>query len=80
MAEAASDYHHGDQPAEDHLRTYHFFLNMAKWAALHLAVLILVLTLWFCAGASFLGGLVPGAIVAVLGGWWLLAKPLAAEH
>jgi hypothetical protein len=80
MTEAASDYHHGDQPVAEHVRAYHQFLSLAKWAALHLAVLILVFTLWFCAGASFLGGLIPGAIVAGLGGWFLLAKPTSAEH
>ena len=80
MSEAASDYHHGDQPVADHVRTYRRFLNMAKWAALNLAVSILVLTLWFCAGAGFFGGLIPGLIIAALGGWFLLAKPTSVEH
>ncbi len=80
MAEAAADYHHGDQPAAEHERTYHRFLALAKWAALHLAVLILTCTLWFCVGESFLGGLVPGAILLAVGIWFLRAKPTAAGH
>jgi pimeloyl-ACP methyl ester carboxylesterase len=62
------------------LLAYRRFLNMAKWAALNLAVIILVLTLWFCAGAGFFGGLIPGLIIAALGGWFLLAKPTSVEH
>jgi hypothetical protein len=80
MAEAAAEYHHGDQPVADHVRTYHTFLTLAKWAALHLAVIILTCTLWFCVGAGFWGGLIPGAILAAVGIWFLRAKPLAARH
>ena len=80
MAEAAAEYHHGDQPVEDHVRTYHSFLTLAKVAALHLAVIILVCTLWFCVGAGFFGGRIPGVIVAAVGIWFLRAKPLAARH
>jgi len=74
MAEAASEYHHGDQPVAEHVATYRTFMTLAKWSALHLAVLILVLSLWFCVGAGFLAGLIPGAIVFALGIWFLRPK------
>ena len=75
MAEAASEYHHGQQSAAQHVATYRMFMNLAKWSALHVAVLILVLTLWFCADVSFLPGLVAGVVVLALGIWFLRAKP-----
>ena len=79
MAEAATDYHHGDQPVAEHAKSYRLFMNLAKWSALHIAVIILVLTLWFCAGMSFFAGLIPGAILSAIGIWFLRAKP-AAGH
>jgi thiamine transporter ThiT len=54
---------------------YKVFLNFTKWAALHLAVLILMLVLWFCVGAGFFGGLIPGLIVLALGIYVMRAKP-----
>ncbi|HEY5070768.1 MAG TPA: aa3-type cytochrome c oxidase subunit IV [Caulobacteraceae bacterium] len=79
MAEAASEHHHGDQPVSEQLSSYRLFQTMAKWSALHLGVLILVLSLWFCVGENFLGGLIPGIVVLALGIWFLRSKP-PAEH
>ena len=49
---------------------------MAKWCSLHIAVLVVMLVLWFCLGATFLGGLIPGAILLALGVTFLRAKPV----
>jgi hypothetical protein len=75
MDDAADTYHHGDQDVREQLQTYHLFDALAKYAALHVAVLVLMLTLWFCLGVDFLGGLIPGLVVLGLGIWFLRRKP-----
>ncbi|MGH7025387.1 MAG: aa3-type cytochrome c oxidase subunit IV [Caulobacteraceae bacterium] len=68
MADTHSDeYRHGEMNAATQVADFRIFASLTKWFALHIAVLILVLTLWFCVGASFLGGLIPGLIVLGLG-------------
>jgi hypothetical protein len=79
MDEAADTYHHGDQNISEQIHTYHAFDELAKYAALHVAVLVLMLTLWFCLGIGFLGGLIPGVVVLALGIWFLRRKP-AQNH
>ena len=73
---AASDYRHGEMEISEHARTYRAFGNMAKWCSLHIAVLVVMLVLWFCLGASFLGGLIPGVILLALGVTFLRATPV----
>ena len=63
MDEAASDYHHGDQDVSAQAASYRLFNVLAKWGSLTLAVLIVMLTLWFCIGASFLAGPHSAALV-----------------
>jgi len=75
MAETAADYHHGDQDASAQVASYHRFYNLTKWAALTLAVLITIFTLWFCVGAGFFGGLIPGLILLAVGIYFLRSKP-----
>ena len=79
MAELASDYHHGDQDASAQVRSYQRFNALTKWAALHLAVLILTFSLWFCVGAGFFGGLIPGLILFAVGIWFLRRKQTPPE-
>ena len=68
MAEAHSDeYVHGQMNAATQIADFRAFASLTKWVALALGALILMLTLWFCVGAGFLGGLVPGIIVLALG-------------
>jgi len=67
VAEDHADYVHGSQNAATQVADFRMFAALTKWFSLHAAVLILMLTLWFCAGASFLGGLVPGLIVLAIG-------------
>ncbi|MBV8594033.1 MAG: aa3-type cytochrome c oxidase subunit IV [Caulobacteraceae bacterium] len=67
MAETASDYHHGDQPVAEQVRTYQAFGALTKYACLALAAVILLGALWFCVGVGFFGGLIPAVIVVVAG-------------
>ncbi len=78
MAEAASDYTHGDMEVAEHEATYERFGAMTKWGSLTVAVLILMLTLWFCTGVGFMAGLISGIVLAVAGVWFLRSK-LAEE-
>jgi hypothetical protein len=75
MDDAAETYHHGDQNISEQVHTYRVFDELAKYGALHVAVLVLMLTLWFCLGVDFLGGLIPGLVVLALGIWFLRRKP-----
>ncbi len=63
----ASEYHHGEMDISEQTATYHAVMGMTKWGSLALAVAILMLSLWFCTPAGFLGGLVPGALLTVAG-------------
>jgi thiamine transporter ThiT len=75
----SSDYHPGDQNITEQVATYHLFGGLSKWGSLAVAVLVLMLTLWFCLGAGFLGGLLPGLALLVLGVVFLRSKP-AQDH
>jgi len=79
MNDAATEYHHGDQDVTEHLAAYRAFDLLSKYGALHVAVLVLMLTLWFCLNAGFFGGLIPGLIVLGLGLYFLRPKP-AQDH
>jgi thiamine transporter ThiT len=68
VADTHSDeYHHGQQNPATQIADFRLFAAATKWASLHAAVLILVLTLWFCTDVGFLGGLIPGLIVLGIG-------------
>lgn len=79
MSEAVHDYHPGDQDISEQVATFHAFGKMVKWGSLALAVLLIMLVLWFCVGAGFIGGIVTGAVVLALGIFFLRAKPEAAH-
>ena len=63
----ASEYHHGEMDISEQTATYHADKGMTKWGSLALAVAILMLSLWFCTPAGFLGGLIPGLLLTVAG-------------
>ncbi len=67
MAEHTSDHSHGHMDIHQQEHTFHGFLAMTKWGTLHVAVLVLFATLWFCTDAGFLGGLVAAIVLAVVG-------------
>ena len=63
----ASEYHRGEMDISEQTATYHAVMGMTKWGSLALAVALLMLTLWFCTPAGFIGGLVPGLVLLVAG-------------
>jgi hypothetical protein len=67
MAEHASDYTHGEMPADEHERTFHGFIKLTKWGSLYLAALLILLTMWFCTAAGFVAGVFSAIVVVVLG-------------
>jgi thiamine transporter ThiT len=61
------DYHRGDMDIHEQAATYAFVMKLTKWGSLATAVAILMLALWFCTDVGFLGGLVTGLVLTVLG-------------
>jgi len=74
MADSAADYQHGEMDVSEHAASYRLFGNLTKFGSLAVAVVILMLTLWFCVGAGFMAGLVSGVALLALGGWFLRSK------
>jgi hypothetical protein len=50
-----------------HAETYHRFMLGVKWVAIHLAALMVFLTLWFATPAGFAWGLIGGLLVVGVG-------------
>ena len=67
MATHGADYTHGDMEIQEHEKTYSGFLKMTKWGSLYLAAIVLTLTLWFCTPTGWLGALVVGVVLLILG-------------
>ena len=61
------DYTRGEMIIEEHEKTYEGFLKMTKWGSLYLAALLVLLVLWFCTGTGFIGALITGVVLLVLG-------------
>ena len=61
------DYTRGEMIIEEHEKTYEGFLKMTKWGSLYLAALLVTLVLWFCTGTGFIGALITGVVLVVLG-------------
>jgi thiamine transporter ThiT len=74
MDASTSDYHRGDQDPSAQVATYRTFLTLTKWFSLHLAVLLLMLSIWFCTDAGFVAGLISGIVVLALGIFFLRSK------
>lgn len=79
MDDANADYHPGSMQISEQLSTYGVFGALTKWGSLAVAVLVLMLTLWFCLNSGFLGGLIPGLALLGLGVVFLRSKP-AQDH
>jgi thiamine transporter ThiT len=67
MADQAADYHRGDMDIREQVSSFHLFMALTKWGSLYLAAGLILLTLWFCTTAGFLGGLVTALVILVLG-------------
>lgn len=75
----AGDYQRGEMDIQEQAATFDAFGKMTKWGSLAVAVLLLTITLWFCTPAGFIGGLIPGIVLAVLGVVFLREKPASAH-
>jgi hypothetical protein len=75
----AGDYQRGEMDIHEQSATFEAFGKMTKWGSLAVSVLLLTITLWFCTAAGFLGGLIPGIGLAVLGVVFLREKPASAH-
>jgi hypothetical protein len=67
MATQGGDYHRGDMHIEEQEATYSGFLKLTKWGSLYLAALLLTLVLWFCTPTGFIGAIITGVVILVLG-------------
>ena len=79
MSEAAHDYTQGDMDITEQLATFSLVGKMIKWGSLAVAVLVLMLVLWFCVQAGFLAGAAAGVILAAVGVFFLRSKPASAH-
>ena len=79
MAEAAHEYHTGDQDISEQVATFHLVGGMLKWGSLAIAVVVTMLVLWFCAGAGFFPGLFAGIVILAVGIVFLREKPDAGH-
>ena len=71
----AGDYQRGEMNIHEQAATFEGFGKFTKWGSLAIATLLLTVTLWFCTPAGFIGGVVPGIVLAILGVVFLREKP-----
>jgi hypothetical protein len=67
MAKKGGDYTRGEMEIVEHEKTFDGFIKMTKWGSLYLAVLLVLLTLWFCTPAGFFGAAISAVVLAFLG-------------
>jgi hypothetical protein len=79
MSEAVHDYTQGDMDIAEQLATFSLVGKMIKWGSLCVAVLLVMLVLWFCVRAGFFAGAGAGFVLAVAGVFFLRSKPAAAH-
>jgi hypothetical protein len=79
MAGPASDYHRGEMDIQEQVSTFNLVMGMTKWGSLILAAFLLWIVIWFCTNAGFLSGFIAGAVLLVLGIFFLRSKPEAAH-
>jgi len=63
----SSDYHRGEMDVSAQASTYRLFMGLTKWGSLHIAVILVFLTLWFCAHAGFFRSLIAALVLMVIG-------------
>lgn len=69
-----TEYHRGEMDISEQVSTYDAMMGLTKWGSLALAVVLLMLVLWFCTPAGFFGGVIPGVVLAVAGIFFLRDK------
>lgn len=80
MADHATDYHRGHMDIREQKSTFELFINMTKWGSLNIAALLVLITLWFCTDAGFVGGAAAAIVLVVLGVVFLREKKGAVAH
>jgi len=79
MSEAVHEYAQGDMDIAEQLSTFSLFGKMVKWGSLAVAVLLVMLVLWFCVGAGFFAGAFAGAALTAVGVFFLRARAASAH-
>jgi len=79
MSEAVHEYTQGEMDITEQLSTFSMVGKMIKWGSLAAAVLVLMLTLWFCVRSGFFAGAGAGFVVAAIGIYFLRSKPASAH-
>jgi hypothetical protein len=81
MAGAAHDHTRGKMDIAEQVSTFALFNNMTKWGSLYIGSLLMLLTLWFCTAAGFMGAAAAAVVMIALGTLLLRDKPQgAAAH
>ena len=81
MSEHAATAEHGHMDIQQQEASFHVFVLLAKWGSLAVASFVLLLVLWFCTDAGFVGAVIPAVLVAVIGTLVLRDKGgAAASH
>ena len=70
-----SEYHRGEMEISEQRATFDLFMNLTKWGSLHIAAILLFLTVWFGTDAGFMGAAVAFVALEVLGFIMLKKKP-----
>jgi VIT1/CCC1 family predicted Fe2+/Mn2+ transporter len=68
------DYSRGTMDIREQASTFNAFMGLTKWAALFVAALLLMLTVWFGTEAGFFTAFITAAVLMVLGFFALKAK------
>jgi len=71
---ASDSYVRGSQEIREQETTFDAFMGMTKWGSLAIAVLLVVLTLWFQPGGSVMTALFTAVVLSV-GGFFMLKSP-----
>jgi predicted membrane channel-forming protein YqfA (hemolysin III family) len=79
MSDAVHDYHSGDQDISEQVATFSVFGKLMKWCSLGVAVLVVMLVMWFCVGTGFFPGAFAGVVLLAVGITFLRSKP-GASH
>lgn len=68
------DYTLGTMDISEQAATFNIVMRLVKWVSLGIAALLLMLTVWFAAGAGFFPAFLSAAALMVVGVFLLRAK------
>jgi hypothetical protein len=75
-----SDYNRGAMDIAEQTATFELVMGITKWGSLIVASVLLMLTLWFCTAAGFLGAAFTAIVVLAAGVFLLRGKKDAPAH